>query len=133
MSAQTSMSEYQVKALFLLNFVKYVDWPEASGPIVIGILGQDTLDPTNQFSLRSSFDLPNHVSIDVGGRFVDKIAGANGYFVADARVAWKPTPNWEVSAVGQNLLDSNHVENPNVFNNAAYVGPEVYGKVTFKF
>jgi len=42
MSAQTSMSEYQVKALFLLNFVKYVDWPaEASSPIVIGILGQD--------------------------------------------------------------------------------------------
>ena len=35
------MSEYQVKALFLLNFVKYVDWPGASGPIVIGIMGQD--------------------------------------------------------------------------------------------
>jgi hypothetical protein len=42
MHAQTSMSEYQVKALFLLNFVKYVDWPAGtSGPITIGILGQD--------------------------------------------------------------------------------------------
>lgn len=45
-SGQASMSEYQLKALFLLNFVKYVDWPEdvASGttaPIVIGVLGQD--------------------------------------------------------------------------------------------
>lgn len=44
--AQTSMSEYKVKALFLLNFVKYVDWPvtarpEAANPIIIGILGQD--------------------------------------------------------------------------------------------
>jgi hypothetical protein len=45
MHAQTSMSEYQVKALFLLNFVKYVDWPAgASGPITIGILGQDNFD-----------------------------------------------------------------------------------------
>jgi len=43
--AQPSMSEYQVKALFLLNFVKYVDWPAgASGPITIGILGQDNFD-----------------------------------------------------------------------------------------
>src|SRR5450631_2987234 len=38
--AQTSMSEYQVKALFLCNFVKYVDWPAGgSGPITIGIMG----------------------------------------------------------------------------------------------
>jgi hypothetical protein len=43
--AQTSMSEYQVKALFLLNFIKYVDWPaDASGPIIIGILGQDNFN-----------------------------------------------------------------------------------------
>ncbi|HEV3272743.1 MAG TPA: TonB-dependent receptor [Candidatus Methylacidiphilales bacterium] len=93
----------------------------------------ETVDPASQFSLRSFFDLPNHVSIDVGGRFVDKIAGANGYFAADVRVAWKPTPSWEVSVVGQNLLDANHVENPNQFGNAVYIGPEVYGKVVFKF
>jgi len=45
-SAQTSMSEYQLKALFLCNFVKYVDWPSGAmqgttGPIVIGVLGED--------------------------------------------------------------------------------------------
>jgi iron complex outermembrane receptor protein len=94
---------------------------------------QEAPGPTNQFSLRNSFDLPNHVSIDVGGRFVDKIAEANGYFVADVRVAWKPTDNWEVSVVGQNLLDANHAEAPGQFGNAAYVGPEVYGKIVFKF
>ena len=43
------MPEYHVKALFLLNFVKYVDWPETSfsgpdSPIVIGILGQDNFN-----------------------------------------------------------------------------------------
>ena len=94
---------------------------------------QEAPGPTNQFSLRNSFDLPNHISIDVGGRFVDQIAEANGYFVADVRVGWKPTDNWEVSVVGQNLLDANHVESPGNFGNSAYVGPEVYGKVVFKF
>jgi hypothetical protein len=39
-----SVAEYQVKAAFLFNFAKFVDWPESSfadarAPIVIGILG----------------------------------------------------------------------------------------------
>ena len=35
--------EYQVKAAFLFNFLKFVDWPAAAGdaPWVIGILGRD--------------------------------------------------------------------------------------------
>jgi hypothetical protein len=46
-SAQTpALSEYQVKALFLFNFAKYVDWPAESfsgnsAPIVIGLVGDD--------------------------------------------------------------------------------------------
>jgi hypothetical protein len=39
-------SEYQIKAAFLFNFVKFVEWPPAAfsggaSPIVIGILGQN--------------------------------------------------------------------------------------------
>jgi hypothetical protein len=39
-------SEAQVKAVFLFNFAKYVDWPptafpSAAAPIVIGVLGDD--------------------------------------------------------------------------------------------
>jgi hypothetical protein len=39
----SSGDEYQVKALFLYNFAKFVEWPAAmrSGPICIGILGSD--------------------------------------------------------------------------------------------
>jgi len=34
--------EYQVKAAFLFNFLKFVEWPAAGdGPWVIGILGKD--------------------------------------------------------------------------------------------
>jgi hypothetical protein len=40
------LSEYQVKALFLFNFAKYVDWPtnaftDGHAAIVIGLAGQD--------------------------------------------------------------------------------------------
>jgi hypothetical protein len=41
---QSSLSEYQVKALFLFNFAKYVEWPVEAfsgphAPITIGIVG----------------------------------------------------------------------------------------------
>jgi YfiR/HmsC-like len=44
--AQESMPEYQVKAAYLFNFLKFVDWPDDAfadplAPIVIGILGDD--------------------------------------------------------------------------------------------
>lgn len=46
-SAQSTISkEYQIKAVFLFNFVQFVEWPEgafvdASTPICIGVLGED--------------------------------------------------------------------------------------------
>jgi uncharacterized protein DUF4154 len=41
-----SPTEYQVKAVFLYNFAKFVDWPQPVGnasldPFVIGVLGDD--------------------------------------------------------------------------------------------
>ncbi|HEX3798153.1 MAG TPA: YfiR family protein [Verrucomicrobiae bacterium] len=41
-----ALTEYQVKALFLLNFSKYIDWPaeafaQPDSPIVISILGEN--------------------------------------------------------------------------------------------
>ncbi|HEU5123058.1 MAG TPA: YfiR family protein [Verrucomicrobiae bacterium] len=41
-----SPTEYQLKAAFLFNFAKFVDWPSAAftnsaAPLVIGVLGQD--------------------------------------------------------------------------------------------
>jgi YfiR/HmsC-like len=40
------VTEYQVKALRLLSFAKYVDWPartftETNSPIVVGVIGED--------------------------------------------------------------------------------------------
>jgi len=43
---QDALSEYQVKAAYLFNFLKFVEWPEESfadplAPIVIGVVGED--------------------------------------------------------------------------------------------
>jgi hypothetical protein len=44
--AQDQPSEYQIKAAFLFNFAKFVEWPpdafkETNSPIVIGVLGEN--------------------------------------------------------------------------------------------
>jgi hypothetical protein len=47
LSAQpTASAEYQIKAVFLFNFARFVDWPtkafpDANSPFVIGVLGDD--------------------------------------------------------------------------------------------
>jgi hypothetical protein len=46
--AEVDMTESKVKALFLFNFTKYVNWPPAvfhatNGPIIIGLIGEDRL------------------------------------------------------------------------------------------
>lgn len=54
-ATDTAALEYKVKASYLFNFVKFVEWPEASftnssSPFVIGLVGDDpfgrTLDET---------------------------------------------------------------------------------------
>jgi len=52
-----SFTEYQVKALFLLNFAKYVDWPsetfpDPDSPIIIGILGKDPFGDKLEHAVR---------------------------------------------------------------------------------
>lgn len=49
--ADVSMPEYQVKALCLYNFAKYVEWPagsfpDANSPISIGVAGNDAFAET---------------------------------------------------------------------------------------
>ncbi len=75
-------------------------------------------DPENQFSIRSSMDLPGKLSLDVALRYVDVLHNiANGergtvpsYVELDARLSWMPLKNLELSVVGQNLLHRQHPE-----------------------
>jgi iron complex outermembrane receptor protein len=93
--------------------------------------------PENQVSLISSLELPQNISLDLWGRYVDRLParGIESYFTLDARLAWRPTKNLEVSLVGQNLLDNAHPE----FRGGIVPAPpteverSVYGKITWRF
>ncbi|HEX3799949.1 MAG TPA: TonB-dependent receptor [Verrucomicrobiae bacterium] len=78
----------------------------------------ETADPANQFSIRSSFDLPQNIELDNELRWVDSLRVNNNgspatvpsYFEMDARIGWKPKPWLELALVGQNLLHDSHYE-----------------------
>jgi len=101
----------------------------------------EVADPQQQFSIRSSMDLPKNVDFDTTLRWVDELHNNNGatvgtvpsYFELEARVAWRPVKNLELSIVGQNLLHDHHPE-------YGFPGPareeivrNVYGKISWQF
>jgi len=101
----------------------------------------ETADPKNQVFLRSSMDLPQNLEFDTTSRWIDSLRINNGpvaatvpsYFELDARLAWHPVKNLEISVVGQNLLHDQHVEYgfPNSTQEA--ICRSVYGKITWHF
>ena len=104
--------------------------------------------PEQQVMLRSSWNLTSKVDFDLGLRFVGGFSGSGAnqpgnaypskvesYFSLDTRLAWRVSPHWELSLVGQNLLEAAHREfNPAFLTTvAAQVPPSVFGKVTWRF
>jgi iron complex outermembrane recepter protein len=105
----------------------------------------ETADPQQQFSLRSSLDLLRTVELDTMFRWVDKMTIDNGptsgpvagtvpsYCEMDARIGWRVTKHLELSLVGQNLLHNHHVEYgfPNSTQEA--IERTVYAKVSYRW
>ncbi|HZI31578.1 MAG TPA: TonB-dependent receptor, partial [Candidatus Binatia bacterium] len=96
--------------------------------------------PQNQFSLRSSLDLPHGVTFDTALRYVDNLPYFNidSYFELNARLAWQINKNLEISLVGQNLLHNRHAEfGPTVINTQNGMVSEIprsfYAQLTWRF
>jgi iron complex outermembrane receptor protein len=115
--------------------------PDGSSPAdnnsVVEIEGSS---PQNQFSIRSSMDLPHGVTFDTGLRYVDKLPfyQIGSYFELDARVGWKISKNLEISIVGQNLLHDQHTEfGPSYINtqngNKNGIPRTIFGKIAWQF
>ena len=68
--------------------------------------------PKHQEFLRQSLDLPAHIQVDVGLRYVGQIVKQTvpAYGELEARLAWQARPALECSLVGQNLLHARHAE-----------------------
>ena len=96
--------------------------------------GVEDGSPRNQVLLRSAYDFCEHFSLDVQGRYVDSIRGVASYLTADVRLSYRPTEQWELSLVGQNLLDKQHPEHSTEpLAITAEVPRSFYGKVTWRF
>lgn len=90
--------------------------------------------PTHQVVLRSSLDLTRHASLDTQLRYVDNVQDVVAYVTADVRLSYRPTPNLELSIVGQNLLDNSHPEQASLVGApTAEVPRGFYGKITCRF
>jgi iron complex outermembrane recepter protein len=98
--------------------------------------GQGELfDPQQQLQLRSSWDFSDAVELDVWLRYVDRIVNtARGfqtvpdYLTLDARIGWSLLKHLELTLVGQNLLDKQHLE-----FGFRQIERSVYGKATWRF
>jgi iron complex outermembrane recepter protein len=118
-----------------------VDLRERSGRTDVNRGKTDSADPQQWASLRSSMNLPGHLEFDLGGRWVDTVHNiSNGvrgtvpsYFELEARLGWHPHDDWEISIVGQNLLDDQHPEMGFPNANRHQIERSVYGKVTWQF
>jgi iron complex outermembrane recepter protein len=94
------------------------------------------VDPKHRAMLQSITDLPKNFQFDVTARYVDQLKSiatepitpsTPAYFTFDARLA-KQFNHLEVSIVGQNLIEKNHVET------GVYAVPRsVYAKVACRF
>ncbi len=97
----------------------------------------DGSNPKNQFSIRSSMDLPQGVTFDTTLRYVDNLSSfqMDGYFELDARLGWRIDKHWELAIVGLNLLHDQHSEfaTTEVNTQATQIPRSIYGEITWQF
>jgi iron complex outermembrane receptor protein len=102
-------------------------------------------NPRHQLSLRSSFDIRDDWELDLWLRYVDKLnairtlsplgfVAIDAYLTVDLRLGWRPQRNLELSLVGANLLNGEHLE----FIRDAYPFPtqverSFYGQLRWSF
>jgi uncharacterized protein DUF4154 len=82
--AQAQYSEYDVKAAFLFNFVQFVKWPgkpDASGPITIGILGDDPFGGALESAVQGQSVGGRRIAIK-RSRSVDALKGCQLVFIS---------------------------------------------------
>lgn len=95
----------------------------------------ETSNPQQQASLQSIWQLPFDLELNSSVYYTDKIAAhkTDAYTRVDLRLAWKPVDNFELSVVGQNLLDNQHKEYTATDTFYTEVARSVYGKIVLKF
>lgn len=130
------------KPLSILDFQASYAWNEmrmhsGENATYRGKLSQLGTYPEQQVSLRSGISLLDRLRLDLWLRYVDRLQRDQvpDYTTLDARIAWTPLKELELSLVGQNLLTRFHDEFSNDFFGTPATRTErgMYGKLTWKF
>jgi iron complex outermembrane recepter protein len=101
----------------------------------------ETADPRDQISVRSSLNLPMHTEFDADLRWVDTLHTNNGptpgtvpsYVELNSRVAWNVSRQLEFSMVGQNLLHDHHPEYGFPGPTRVEIERSVYAKLAWRY
>lgn len=97
-------------------------------------LGQAMTDPQQQVMLRSSCDITKKLSLDTDLRYVDQFSGVRSYITADANISYRPTSHLELSLVGENLFQPQHLEQAaQPLTITSEVPRGFYARVTLRF
>jgi len=93
----------------------------------------DGSSPQHQVTIQSSFDLLKTVALDFTYRYVSALPGlaVQPYSTGDARIAWRVSRKFELSLVGQNLLQASHFENSGDPGPLVGIKRSAYAKVTW--
>jgi iron complex outermembrane receptor protein len=93
----------------------------------------DVPGPTHQFHARWFWRMHHNLEWDSSYYFIDNFSGVPSYHRVDSRLGWRLSPRWEFSVVGQNLLESRHLETPPVLSLATQAGRSIYAKTAWRF
>ena len=91
-------------------------------------------DPHCQWTVRSSFDLPRNVQLDLDLRGVGSLPQppVPAYTDLDVRLAWLALSNMELSLTGRNLLHAEHPEFGSLPGRSA-IQRNLYGQLLWRF
>jgi len=92
-------------------------------------------EPNHKFNVRSYLDLPHNFELDLLLYYQSDYPSRaiNSYTRLDLRLGWKPTPEVELSLIGQNLLDPQHPEFSDQGAFRTETERSVYAKATLRF
>lgn len=103
-------------------------------------IADERRSPRHQVQVRSLLDLPWHLQFDASAFFVDRlpklVPSVPSYLRLDLRLGWRPTEAFDLSVVGQNLLDNQHPEWGSIFGvpvRPLEVQRSVYAQATWRF
>lgn len=118
---------------FNASYTIYESHLDITGP---SLVTENGTAPNQEYSARAYVDLTHNVQWDTMFYHVDELPalGIPSYNKLDIRLGWTPIKGLDLSLMGQNLLNSEHMEfTPFLYETQEQIGRSVLAKATFRF